>query len=251
MAAAACWRSSPQSPPFVVARTSPALGPEDAPLLLNDSVTIYFTDAVQPLSVTEDWVILVDDAGRRVPGSLRVGANWVTFEPEPPLAADLGDGSFRPGSTYRLFVAGSPAPGCGSGRDGRRLAAPSTWQIRIADAGQRPAGFVSLLRPPAAEVPFQLLSTPYGAQLLPVDAPRLRLHFTLPLLPTAVTPDAVTIRLLRNLAVLRPRGLRVVTSRLDQFPWYVRSWRSTWARNLAWWTVATSHCGLATTSASN
>lgn len=216
-AAAACWRSPPRARPFEVVRTSPALGSTDAPLLLNDSVTVYFSEPVQPLSVTEDSVTLVDDAGRRVPGSLRVGANWVTFEPEPPLAADLGDGSFRPGATYRLFVAGSPRPDALRATDGRLLAAPSTWQIRIAAEDQRPPGLVSLLRPLAVEMPF-LLRTPDAPQRVPVDVPRLLLHFTLPLLPTAVSPEAVTIRLLRNLAVLQPRGLRVVTSRLDQFP---------------------------------
>lgn len=213
----ACWRSPPRSEPFEVVRTSPSLGADDAPLLLNDSVTVYFSDLVQPLSVTEDSVTVVDEAGRHVPGSLRVGANWVTFEPEPPLAADLGDGSFRPGATYRLFLAGSPRPDAVRAADGRRLLAPSTWWIRIADDAQRPAGLSSLLRPPATDLPF-LLRTPEVPQLLPVDAPRLRLHFTLPVLPTSVSPDAVTIRLLRNLAVLRPRGMRVVTSRLDQFP---------------------------------
>ncbi|MBL8729980.1 MAG: Ig-like domain-containing protein [Planctomycetes bacterium] len=216
-AAAACWRSPPRSRPFEVVRTSPALGSADAPLLLNDSITVYFSDPVQPLSVTEDSVTLVDDAGRRVPGALRVGANWVTFEPEPPLAADLGDGSFRPGATYRLLVAGSPRSDALRATDGRLLATPSTWQVRIAAEHQRPPGLVSLLRPLAVEMPF-LLRPPDLPQRLPVDAPRLLLHFTLPLLPTAVTPEAVTIRLLRNLAVLQPRGLRVVTSRLDQFP---------------------------------
>jgi hypothetical protein len=217
LAVAACWRSPPRSEPFEVVRTSPALDASGAPLLLNDSITVYFTDPVQPLSVTEDSVTVVDEAGRHVRGALRVGANWVTFEPEPPLAADLGDGSFRPGATYRLFVAGNPRPDAVRAADGRRLASPSTWQIRIADATQVPPGLVTVLRPPAADVPF-LLRTPDAPQLLPVDAPQLRLHFTLPVLPMSVSPDAVTIRLLRNLAELRPRGLRVVTSRLDQFP---------------------------------
>lgn len=217
LAIAGCSRSPARGQPFEVARTSPQLGATAAPLLLNDSVTIYFTDTVQPLSVTEDSVMLVDQAGRRVPGALHVGANWVTFEPEPPLAADLGDGSFRPGATYQLHVAGSPRPDAVRATDGRRLVTPVSWSIRIAVEEERPPGFASLLRPVAGGLPF-FLAAPESPKPLPADAPRMHLHFTLPLLPTAVRADAVTIRLMRNLAALRPRAMRVVSSRMDQFP---------------------------------
>ncbi|MBX3461898.1 MAG: Ig-like domain-containing protein [Planctomycetes bacterium] len=215
--AAACSRSESRPEAFEVARTSPPLGAGAAPLLLNDSITIYFTAPVQPPSVTEDSVTVLDDQGRKVPGSLRVGVDWVTFEPEPPLAADLADGSFRPGATYRLLVAGSPRPDAVRAADGRRLAAPSVWTLRIAEPAELPPGVPSALRPLAFDVPLLLRATELP-QPLPVDAARLRLHFTLPLLPTSVSADAITVRLLRNLEVLRPRSLRIVTSRLDPFP---------------------------------
>lgn len=211
LVASACWRAPDRAPAFQVDRTSPPLGADTEPLLLNDSVTIYFSSPVQPLSVTEDSVTVLDDAGRQVRGALRVSANWVTFEPEPPLAGDLGDGSFRPGATYRLQIAGSPRPDAVRSADGRRLAEPRLWQFRIADSAP-------FLRSPAPEVPF-LLRTPEVQQLLPSAAPRLRLHFTQPILPTTVSPAAVTIRLLRDLAELRPRAMRVTTTpRLDPYP---------------------------------
>lgn len=214
--AAACWRSPAQPEPFAVDRTSPGLSQQAEPLLLNDSITIYFSAPVQPLSVTEDSITMLDEAGRHVPGSLRVGANWVTFEPEPPLAADLRDGSFRPGATYRLEVAGSPRADAVRATDGRRLEAPASWSFRVVDLGAGAPNAV--LRPPAIDVPF-LLRTPEVHQELPVDAPRLRMHFTSPLLPTRVSPDALTIRLLRDRQELRPRALRVATTpRLDPFP---------------------------------
>ncbi|MBL9079834.1 MAG: Ig-like domain-containing protein [Planctomycetes bacterium] len=210
-AAAGCWRNSPEPVPFEVARTSPALGTEAAPLLLNDSITVYFSAPVQPLSVTEDSVTVLDEAGRQVRGALRVASNWVTFEPEPPLAADLRDGSFRPGATYRLQLAGSPRPDAIRSVDGRRLAAAKVWSIPIAATGP-------LLRPLAPDVPF-LLRLPDLPQPVPMDAPRLRLHFTQPLLPSSVLPESVQVRLLRNLEVLVPRSVRVLTTpRIDPYP---------------------------------
>jgi hypothetical protein len=55
-------------------------------------------------------------------------------------------------------------------------------------------------------------------EALPANAPRLRLHFTLPVLPSSVSADSFVIRRLPNLEVLQPRSVRVVTSRFDQFP---------------------------------
>ena len=185
------------------------------PLLLNDSITVYFSHDILPVSVTADSVTLVDEQGQSVPGSLLVGANWLTFQPKPPLAADLQDGSFRPGANYRLMVAGSPRPDAVRSLDDRRLAEATTFDVRIAAQQDRPPGLLALLRPPANDLPF-VLRAPNLPQQLPADAPRLLLHFTQPLLPASVTPAAfeVTLRAAPPVELI-PRAVRAFTSRLD------------------------------------
>ncbi len=225
--AAACSRSAPAPQPLTIERTSPALGERTPPLLLNDAVTVYFSHDILPLSVTSDSVTMVDESGHQVPGTLRVAANWVTFQPEPPLSPELDDGSFRPGATYRLLVAGSPRPDAVRAADGRRLQAAATFVVRIAERTGAPPGLPAPLRPPAADLPL-LLRTPDVPPQLPVDAPRLSLHFTQPLLPASVVAAAFEVTLLTlapgrarvrtGLEELIPRRVRVVTSRFDQFP---------------------------------
>ncbi len=212
--AAACSRGASAPAPFAIVRTSPPLGAQAEPLLLNDAITVYFSADVLPVSVTGDSVTLVDADGRGVPGTLRVGANWVSFHPVPPVTAELDDGSYRPGASYRLFVAGSPRPDAVRAADGRRLAAAAAFDVRIAAADRPPAGLPAPLRPPATDLPLLLRGADVPQQL-PADEPRLQLHFTQPLLPTSVTPDAFEITLLTPLDELVPRRVRVVPSRLD------------------------------------
>lgn len=214
-----CARSKVAPPAFTIARTSPALGADADPVLLNDSITVYFADTLSGLSVTADSVTVLDEDGRQVPGQLRSGANWVTFVPTPPLSPSLDDGSFRPASHLRLMVAGAPRPDAVCSADGRRLHATAVYDIHVAAADHRGAGLIAPLRPQPPELPF-LLPPVDAPQVLPADAPVLRLHFTLPVLPTTLTPEAFDIRVLRNRETvrLRPRSVRATTSQFDEFP---------------------------------
>jgi hypothetical protein len=213
---AACARQSTPPPPLTISRTSPALDDEAAPLLLNDAITLYFSDAIQPVSVTSDSVTLVDEAGRQVPGSLRASANWVTFEPVPPFSRTLDDGSYRPGANYRLLVAGSPRPDAVRAADGRRLQAPVSLPVRIARIDERPHGLPAPLRPLGNELPFLLRPTDELERQLPANEPRLYLQFTQPLLPTSVVPEAFRITLIAEPPVeLQPRRVRIVPTRFD------------------------------------
>ncbi|MCB9877398.1 MAG: hypothetical protein H6835_07330 [Planctomycetes bacterium] len=216
--AAGCWQGGGGREPLKIDRTSPTLGDPDRPVLLNDSITVYFSEPILPLSVTPDSVTVLDDQGHQVPGDLRIGDNWVAFVPEPPLAADLGDGSFRPGAHYGLMIAGYPRHDAVRARDGRWLVAAETFDVYAASIEQRPAGLPSLLRPPSSAVPFVLRTTDVPMQVA-ADAPRLQLHFTQPVLPTSVRVEAFEIRVLRSsLDVLRPRSVRVVSTSLDNLP---------------------------------
>lgn len=226
LGAAGCWRSSPPpAAPLSVTRVSPHdLGEADAaPLLLNDNVTVYFSDAIDPLSVTAASVAVFDAAGHAVPGTLRTGTNWVTFAPEPPLSPALDDGSFLPGESYRLVVASYPRPDAVRAVDGRRLAAAPTLGFRTAEFGpvQTANGRLPApLRPPSTELPFlQHRQLPGDiASRLPADAPRLRLHFTLPVLPTTVRPEAFIVHLAQPQQRLEVRRARLLTAPLDQHP---------------------------------
>ena len=216
---AACWQSTEQSEPLQVERTSPALDDASQPVLLNDSLTVYFSDEILPLSVTPDSVSVLDDAGHQVPGSLQVGSNWVAFRPEAPLDSDLMDGSFQPGGRYRLMIAGYPRHDSIRTRDGRWLEAATTFDVHVAEFGEQPAGLPSLLRPPATELPFVLRGLEEQRRQLPADVPRLQLHFTQPVLPGSVRAEDFDVRLLANpVARLTPRNARIVRSPIDVQP---------------------------------
>ena len=109
-ALAGCWQSGSEAAPLVVTRTSPALGDPAQPVLLNDALTVYFSEDLRHLSVTPDSVTVLDEQGHQVPGRLLARENWISFVPTPPMSANLDDGSFRPGARYRLQLAGHPRP---------------------------------------------------------------------------------------------------------------------------------------------
>ena len=214
VAAATACGSRPGAPAaFDLARTSPELGAAST-VLLNDSLTAYFTAPVQPVSVTADSFTVVDERGHRVPGALRVGIDWVSFQPIPPVSPSLDDGSFLPGAAYQLRIAGSPRPDAVRSADGRRLAAPVVKSFRAAARDEAPPGLVVPLRPPANDLPF-LLRPVDGIPQTPVDAPRLTLSFTQPLLPSSVVPAAFEVTLLDQppFTALSPRSVRIVPPR--------------------------------------
>lgn len=209
-----CWEKSPARTALTVDRTSPALGDRAAPLLLNDALTIYFSEPILPTSVTEDSVTLIDENGHQVPGAaLRVGTDWVTWVPQPPLAKDLGDGSFRPGGHYRLVLAGMPRVDRIRSENGHSLDHRTSFEVFVANRGQAPEGLPAILRPSASDLPLGLRTSDV-LQHVAADAPRLQLHFTLPILPSSLRREAFRIRVLEA-GVLVPRSVRVVTSPLD------------------------------------
>lgn len=215
--AGACAPPTPTPPPFSVSHASPRLATGAPPVLLNEALTVYFSAPIEPLSITTDSVALVDEAGHKVPGSLRAGANWVMFVPEPPLAADLDDGSYRPGSRNELRLAGLPLPDAIRSADGRRLSASLALPVQIARLDQAPAGLPAPLRPPGDDLPLRLRA-PTVLQRARADEPRLQLHFTAPLLPRSVTPAAFEVIRMRDLRAIVPRAAHLYSSRLDALP---------------------------------
>jgi|GEM_PF-2712367 len=212
-----CRQRARDFAPLVVVRTSPVLGDPTQPVLLNDALTVYFSEDLRSLSVTPDSVTLLDEQGYRVPGRLETGNNWVSFIPAPPLAPGLDDGSFRPGAHYRLQMAGQPRPDSIRSAQGRWLDAAVTFDVFVADLGHVEPGLPSVLRPTTSELPF-LLRRPEVPLPVASDDPRLLVHFTLPLLPSSVTADAFRVQVLGSANEITPRSVKVVSSPLDDLP---------------------------------
>lgn len=222
---ASCWqRSAPVATGFGVARVSPDLQPGSPKLLLNDAITVYFSEPVDPMSITRDSFAVRNAEGHSVRGRLRVDGAWVTFEPEPPLCADLLDGSFQPDCDYRLVVSGYPRPDGVRSQQGALLREGLQRPFRT--AARSVAGLPAPLRPLHADSrPFLLRPSEIGSAPLPVDDARLQMHFTLPVLPTSATAAAFEISLLRRNApvsdILRveARAVRLLPQQAgDDFP---------------------------------
>lgn len=213
-----CWDQGAGAEPLTIDRTSPPLGDPSQPVLLNDALTVYFSEPLQPLSVTSDSVSLLDEDGHHVPGELQVGSNWVAFVPEPPLAKDLTDGSFRPGGRYSLQLSGGPRVDRIRSEQDRWLDSVVSYDVFVAERNQVPNGLPAILRPPASDLPFMLRLSEAPLKKVAADAPRLQLHFTLPVLPSSVSRDSLRIQLHDPPEVLVPRSVRVVASPLDNYP---------------------------------
>ena len=211
-----CWDGSPIIEPLRVDRTSPVLSDPARPVLLNDALTVYFSEPIQPGSVNEDSVVLLDQDGHQVRGEVEVGSDWIAFVPSPPLEKDLGDGSFRPGAQYQLHLTGQPLFARIRAQGGASLQETTSYDVYVATHDQVPDGLPAILRPLSSDLPW-MQRTSDVAQYVAADAPKLQMHFTLPVLPMSVRPDAFRVRLLDPGVALRPRSVRVITSPLDEY----------------------------------
>jgi len=210
-----CWNRSAVQEPLTIDRTSPVLSDSARPVLLNDALTVYFSQPIQPGSVNEDSVVLLDQDGHQVDGAVEVGSNWITFVPAPPLARNLEDGTFRPGGQYRLHLTGKPRFARIRAEGGGSMDETVSFDVYVARLDQAPEGLPTILRPLASDLPW-MMRTSDVPQYIAADAPKLQLHFTMPVLPTSVRPEAFRVRLLDPAVVLVPRSVRVVASPLDE-----------------------------------
>lgn len=184
---------------FEVTRVFPSLAESGEPLLLNDAITVHFSEPIDPLSVTSDSFAVLDAEGHPVRGRLRVEGAYVTFEPEAPLTRELRDGSLLPASRYRLVVHGYPRVDGVRSKRGHLLVDGVVRSFLTAPEGPTVSGLLAPLRPLLAESrPFLLRTAEVGSVPIPVDDPRLQLHFTLPVLPSSLTTSAFEVTLLRR-----------------------------------------------------
>lgn len=88
----------------------------DRNVYLNEPLVLDFSEELDPLSITESRngesgsLRVLDPHGVPVPGTLSVNGRQILFQPRLPLLADLSDGGFRPGTEYRVLLAGFPRP---------------------------------------------------------------------------------------------------------------------------------------------
>jgi hypothetical protein len=180
-----------------VVRVVPNGGEDSAPLFLNHHVTVTFSLPLDPLSINADTVRILDADGLGVPGRLRIAAKSVTFEPNPPLTPSLDDGSFRPDAAYRLEVAGFPRANAVRAADGHVLEQTVVRAFRTVPRDATGLGYPSPLLPVMrGDETFRL-----RRELLPrvaADLGRLRVHFTLPPLPSTVTLQAFEVALVER-----------------------------------------------------
>ena len=194
----ACSRGNvPAQPtPFAVTRITPE--PGGAPLLLNQQIGVAFSAPIDPESARGDVFQVLDEAGRAVQGRVLVGAQSLTFEPRVPLRPELDDGSFRPDANYRVLVAGYPRPGGLRAADGRMLQQGLNVSFRTVGRDASAQGHPTPLLPVAGgTIPFVLQSAT-APQWMPLDQPRLRMQFTLPVLPSALSLGAFDVALVKR-----------------------------------------------------
>ncbi len=222
----ACGRGTRVLPPaFEATSVFPLLAVDSQPLMLNDAITVYFSEPVDALTVTRDSFAVVDAEGHPVRGKLHVDGSWVTFEPEAPLSPDLLDGSMQPSAVYRLAVQGYPRADGIRSISGHLLQEGVRRTFRTAGLGSSLRGLPAPLRPVHADSrPFMLRPSELGSVPMPADDPRLQLHFTLPVLPASATPAAFEITLLRRGAPvghverIEPRAVRLLSQQaVDEF----------------------------------
>lgn len=98
-------------------------------VLLNEEVIAYFSEELDPSTVTPTSVRIVDEHGRRASGRREVEGRELHFIPDPVYRADLSDGGFRPGTRYTVELRGFPDPGCLRALDGAPLASTVRWSF--------------------------------------------------------------------------------------------------------------------------
>lgn len=129
LAISGCQRADDEPRLLWVERFRPA---GERGVFLNEVLTVHLSAPVDPASVHRSSARVVDDRGRPVEGQFEVDDERLHFYPRAPATALLTDGTFEPGGTYRLELAGFPRPDGIRGREGEPLGRPWNAVFTIA-----------------------------------------------------------------------------------------------------------------------
>jgi hypothetical protein len=123
---------------------------------LNEELVFHFSAELDPASVTASSVRILPVAPPEAlaagpaRGELALTGRSLVFTPDPVLAADLGDGGYRPGTTYAVELAGFPRPEGLRSTDGLPLERSVLYRFTTVDApAPRGAGGGFLFEDPA------------------------------------------------------------------------------------------------------
>lgn len=179
---------------------------------LNEELLFYFSEDLDPASITSDSVRILDAAGADVAGERVVRANALSFLPELPRAPDLSDGGLRAGGSYRAILGGFPRPDGIRGESGALLSASLRLEFATAEIGATSPLFLEpFVRPfplrPAGKGALRTefedgrIVLEYGEALDPSTVPGSRFEL---LPPIPVTARLVENRRNRAVLVLEP-----------------------------------------------
>ena len=187
---------------------------------LNVPMTIEFSEFVLPSTIRHDTiqVRLGPRYGIQSFGDFKVAGNIVTFFPQLPTEADLSDSGFQPQSTYRVTVVGSPKVNQVKSYTGRPLVRSYVGSFATAAATSPDLFTTDTYRddpPPAVsfsnpveQIPW---SAPYvagGAKDVPTDAQIVLVLNKVPLLPSTITTNNVSLRMINRLGVPQNRPIQ-------------------------------------------
>jgi hypothetical protein len=139
--AGACTRfeAAAATVPFRLTHIRPS-NPEG--LFLNEELVFYFSEEIDPTSVTGASVEILSADGRLAHGALQVEIDKVRFVPAPVLERDLSDGGYLPDTRYTVTLAGFPRPEGLRSAKGAVLEKTRTWSFHTVHVSQPRSGLV-------------------------------------------------------------------------------------------------------------
>ena len=187
------------------------------PLYLNQEISVSFSEDVDPRSVTPDTVYLVkvtEEGDQRVKmRRIEARSRSVALVPEWPLSPELDDGSLQPDQLYRLEVAHFPSSNTVLSRTELPVGEKFVRYYRTVSASEDDG---VLLPPGLPSDPFLLTSPELR---MAADARTVRMHFTLPLDPTTVSPESIEFYVGGGNTVIPIESTRILSLSRPSFPW--------------------------------
>lgn len=171
--------------------------PQGGMVAVNQPVTVFLSEPVDAFSVGSASVRVVDENGHAVAGDLECGSRSIRFVPRPPVTPALRDGSFAPGRTYRLELAGMPTSFALRSRSGRALQQAFGLTFRVPSDPSEQGLPTPFLPVDFGAAPLRLDVVSSGLPRIAVDSRTLELRFDQPLLPASASPASFRIWRLR------------------------------------------------------
>lgn len=123
-----CGDAAPEPSRLRLRQVTPEPGASG--VFLNEAVELYFSQDVDVASVHGQSARVVGASGAPARGRWEVDGRRLRFTPDPVLAADLSDGGYALGATYRVELAGFPWPDGLRATSGAPLEQSLSWEFQ-------------------------------------------------------------------------------------------------------------------------